>query len=169
MLNVIRALKRIFSLPINRSTYREIHSAFFSILENNVENANALLEVILTGDVDSEKGKRFPKKELSQLIQEFSIRTWTAKDVFEKGDFINLVTSDRIASPTQNVFSNRIKRIDGQEFHFISDLESTLHLLKHFASRIQELENSSEQKKMNNGHKKELQAIKELLERALST
>src|ERR1700722_1224116 len=118
-----RALKRIFALPINRSTYREMHSAFQNILEGNVEQANTLLEVLLIGDANSEKAKNFPKKELQSLIEEFSTLVWTAKDVFERGDFISLVTSDMISTPNQQVFSNRMKRIDGKEFHFITDVE----------------------------------------------
>lgn len=169
MTKISRALKRIFSLPINRSTYREIHSALFNILDNSADNSNAFLEVLLTGNVTSDKAKLFPKKELASLIEEFSIPAWTAKDVFERGDFISLVTSDRVASPTQHVFSNRIKRMDGQEFHFVSDVESTLHILRHFASRVQELDSHAETKKDLNGHKKEIQSIKEMLEKVLST
>jgi len=168
MANLRRALKRIFSLPINRTTYREIHSAMFNISEGNTEIANNLFEVLLTADTNSEKAKNFPKEELKKLIDEFSISAWTAKDVFEKGDFISLVTSDMIASPNQQVFSNRIKRVDGQEFHFISDIESTLHLLTHFSTRITELEKNPGAKKLLNGYQKELNAIKSRLEAVIS-
>lgn len=166
--NLRKALKRIFALPINRTTYREIHSAIFNISEGNLENTNNLFEVLLTADINSEKAKNYPKDELKKLIDEFSVPAWTAKDVFEKGDFISLVTSDMIASPTQQVFSNRIKRVDGQEFHFVSDIESTLHLLTHFSTRLAELEKNPGAKKLLNGYQKELGVIKNRLEAVIS-
>jgi Family of unknown function (DUF5414) len=165
--NAKRALKRIFALPINRSTYREMHSAFHNIFEGNTELANNLLEILLTGDVNSEKAKNFPKKQVQSLIDEFSVLVWTAKDVFEKGDFISLVTSDMISTPNQQVFSNRMKRIDGEEFHFITDVESTLQLLTHFAARIHELEKNPAAKQFLNSRRNELTAVKKKLETLL--
>ncbi len=166
--NIRKALTRIFCLPINRSTYREIHNAFFSILDGNLEHANSLMEVLLNANANHEKAKPFPKDKLKNLIDEFSIPIWASKDVFEKGDFINLITSDLIPSPQQPVFAHRIKRIDGQEFQFISDFDSTLHLLKHFLTRIQELQKNPNAKNFIQTHKTELDKLKTDFEKLLA-
>ncbi len=161
--NIRNAMKRIFCLPINRSTYREIHNAFFNIFGGNVENANALMETLLSRNPNNEKARNFPKDKLNDLIEEFSMPLWVAKDVFEKGDFINLITSDMLPSPQQPVFAHRIKRIDGQEFQFITDTESTLHLFKHFLTRIQELQKHPNGKKVVSELKPEFEKLKQEL------
>ncbi len=167
--NIRRALTRIFCLPINRSTYREIHNAFFNILGGNVENANHLMETLLNANPNTDKAKIFPKEKLKSLIEDFSIPLLTSKDVFEKGDFINIITSDLINSPQQPVFAHRLKRIDGEEFHFITDIDSTMHLVKHFTMRIQELKKNPDFKNLLIKHKGELEKFKEDLEHILSS
>lgn len=159
--NIRNAMERIFCLPINRSTYREIHNAFFSIFDGNVDNANALMETLLSRNATSDKAKNFPKDRLKELIDNYSMSLWVAKDVFEKGDFINIITSDLIPSPQQPVFAHRIKRIDGQEFQFITDLESTLHLFRHFLTRIHEIQKNPNGKKVLADFKPEIDKLKQ--------
>lgn len=155
-----RSLKRLFSLPIGRSTFREMQNIIFKNMEGNIENSNALLEALMTGEVKSEKIKSWPSSELKKLIDEFSISAWVAKDILDKGEFLSLITSDLINVPGQTVFSNRIRRVDGQEFHFVSDVESTLQLMHHFVGRVQELD----RQKALGSHQKELEALKKALE-----
>lgn len=167
LINLRRSFKRIFSLPISRTTYRELNNVVLNVSGGNVEDSNAFMELLLTGDENSEKAKKMPKEELKKIMEEFSISAWVAKDIFEKGEFLSLVTSDLINVPNQLAFSNRLKRVDGKEFHFVSDIESTLQLLNHFASRIQDLEKNDNGKKLLSSYKKELNAIKSRLDAVL--
>ncbi len=155
-----RSLKRIFSLPVTRSTYREIQNVITIAADGNAEQANALLETLLTGNLQSDKAKQLPKDELKSIVDEFSISTWVAKDVFERGEFISLITSEMVNVPGQFVFSNRLRRMDGQEYHFVSDIESTLQIVQHFLGRLQELNRMEGGSKQLAGFHKELAQIK---------
>lgn len=162
-----RALTRIYSVPVGRCTFREVQNLILGYTDGNKEAANALLETILTGDLSTEKANQFPKEELKKIIDTHSIQTWVAKDVFEKGDFVSLVTSDTVNAPGHYVFSNRVKRVDGEEFHFVTDIESTLQVFIHFAGRVQELSKNSEAQKILKGFQKELTSAKAKIEEAL--
>lgn len=116
LINLRRTLKRIFALPINRTTYREVHSAILNAADGDIETANAFFEALLNGDSTSEKVKKFPKEDLKKIIDEFAVSAWAAKDVFEKGDFINLVTSDLISAPQQHVFQIVSNVLMGRNF-----------------------------------------------------
>lgn len=164
-----RALTRILSLPVGRCTFREIQNVILTTVEGKGDLANALLETLLTGDLNSEKAKEFPKEEMKKTIDTHSIAIWVAKDVFEKGDFISLVTSDAVNAPGHHVFSNRLKRVDGAEFHFVSDVESTLQVFLHFAGRVQELSKIDGAQKILSGFKKELASAKAKIEAAIQS
>lgn len=164
-----RALTRIFSLPIGRCTFREIQNIILTTVDNKGEVANALLETLLTGDLNAEKAKQFPATEMKKIIDDYSISTWVAKDVFEKGDFVSLVTSDAVNAPGHYVFANRIKRVDGEEFHFVTDAESTLQVFLHFAGRVQELSKIDSAKKILNDFKKELSSVKSKIETVIQS
>ena len=126
------------------------------------------MEILLNANPNHEKPNCFPKTKSKPLSTNFPSPSGRSKDVFEKGDFINLITSDLIPSPQQPVFAHRIKRIDGQEFQFISDFDSTLHLLKHFLTRIHELQKNPNAKNFLNSHKTELDKLKTDFEKLLS-
>jgi hypothetical protein len=159
-----RSLKRIFSLPVTRSTYREIQNVITIASNGNADQANVLLETLLTGNLQSDKAKQLPKEELKTLVDEFSISTWVAKDVFERGEFISLITSEMVNVPGQFVYSNRLRRMDGQEFHFVSDIESTLQIIQHFVGRLQELNRLEGGGKQIAAYHKELAQIKKLMD-----
>ena len=63
-----------------------------------------------------------------------------AKEVFERGEFVNIITSDLVTQEEQFAFVNRLRRIDGEEFVFMSDPQNTVHLVTHFVGRLYELE-----------------------------
>jgi len=161
---IYRSLQRLFALPMSRSTFREMQNIILNALEGNMDQANALLEVFMTRNLKSDKAVNFPAKELEKLVEAFSIPAWVAKDVFEKGDFLGLITSDLINVPGQTVFSNRIRRIDGQEFHFVSDPEITVQIFQHFATRVQELD----RQKALGPYTKQISAIKANLDAILN-
>ncbi len=134
-----RVLKRIFSLNISRSTFREIQNAAVAATGGNRDAAQHLFESLVRGESQQGELDDIAFTALQELVQEYSIPVKLSKDVSEKGEFINLITSDTLRHGELFAFLNRIRRIDGDEFQFITDLDSTLHVLLHFGSRLQEL------------------------------
>ena len=61
-----------------------------------------------------------------------------AKDIHERGEFINFITSDMLAQQERCVFLNRLARVDGQEFLLMTDVQNTCHLIRHLLSRLLE-------------------------------
>lgn len=163
--NLQRMLKRIFTLPVTRSTFRELQKAVLTVTEGKTENANTVLNAIMIGKTEDKGLQESPV--MKQIIDEFSIPTLVAKDIFERGEFVSLVTSDILSQPNRFVFVNRVRRIDGEEFQFISDVESTMHLLSHFISRLQELKNNDQGKKQLEQHKNELITLRSKIEQLI--
>lgn len=151
--NVKKGLKRVFSMPITRSTFRELQNALIATTEGDRDMANTVLESLMVGESKSGGGLR-------NIIDEFSVQAQLSRDVFEKGEFINMITSDILTQPGNVVFSNRIRRVDGEEFHFITDIESTVQLLVHFIGRLQELEKTEPTKEILNNAKAQLATVK---------
>lgn len=141
------SFKRIFAMPITRSTFRELQNAVMTISEGDVKNSNSLFESLLTGetkkDVVSAGGA---EKYFKQLVDEYGVSTRTARDVFEKGEFISLITTDILTRQNMLVFLTRIRRVDGEEIQFITDPGGSINLMKHLVGRLGEL-NKNEQTK----------------------
>jgi len=83
--------------------------------------------------------------------------------VYERGEFVNIITSDLVSQQDQYAFLNRIRRIDGEEFVFMSDPQNTLNLLQHFVGRFFELEKAPKGKEQIDKFKKEIGIIAERL------
>lgn len=167
LLGVRRALQRIFALPMTKSTFREVQNAIANQFENNRDEANSFLELLLRGEVKGDVSELGDRDELEKLIEFFSIPTWVAKDVHEKGDFINLITSDILTQNNQVLCANRIRKIDGEEFQFLTDPESTLQLLQHFLVRIQELEKNERTRPVITRNRPQLESLKQKLDELL--
>lgn len=135
-----QALKRIFAMPVGRSTFRELQNTIGTHFESNRDEANTFLESLLRGEIKPGLVEESAKPQLQDLIDRYSVPAWVAKDVHEKGEFINLITSDILTQNNQVVFANRIKRVDGSEFQFLTEPESMIQLLQHFFARVQELD-----------------------------
>ena len=60
-------------------------------------------------------------------------------------------------------FLNRVRRIDGEEFTFLSDPLNTLNLLQHFVGRLPELTKNQKAKEELAKYKKELALLGERL------
>jgi len=163
-----RSLNRVFALPISRSTFREIQNAVLHAAHGNKDEGNAIFECLLSGEYKEFPGSKPVEKDLKKIIEEFSVKAWVAKDVFEKGEFISLITSDIVNHPNHFVFSNRIRRVDGQEIQFVTDLESTIQLLHHFLGRLQEAHKFDNAKKGLKDHQKEISALKGKIDEVLS-
>lgn len=151
------AFQRILTLPVSKSSFRQMQNAILFCLEGDREAASKLLDALLSGKAESQNGAN---PAIQKLIERYSLPIGVAREVSERGDFLSIVTSDIISHPEMPLFGNRIRRVDGQEFDFITNAESTIQLLHHFSSRLLEMEKLEKQREVLKGFKKELNALK---------
>jgi hypothetical protein len=157
------SLRRIFAMKITRSTFRELQNVLITVSGGSRDLTNDLFESLYTGQLkDSLKGKS--ADQLKTLLTEFSIPIRLSKEIFERGEFVNIITSDTITQKDTVAFLNRIRRIDGEEFLFITDPESTVHLLQHFTGRLQELSKMEQGEQLINNFKKDLLILRNKLD-----
>jgi len=156
-------MKRIFAMKITRSTFRELQNVIMSCTEGNQELANFLFETLMTGQINAAVPNEKHQEILEGVIKDFTIPARLAKEINERGEFINIITSDLVTQNDESAFLNRLRRIDGEEFSFLSDPQNTFHLLQHFAGRLVELENAEGGKEKIEKFKKELSTIGERL------
>ena len=156
-------MKRIFAMKITRSTFREIQNVILSCTDQNQELANFLFETLLTGQIKGTIPNEKHREILEEVISNFTIPARLSKEVYERGEFVNIITSDLVSQQEQHAFLNRIRRIDGEEFIFLSDVQNTLHLVQHFIGRLVELEGKPESKEELAKYKKELTVLSERL------
>src|SRR5688500_15305365 len=117
--NLSQVFKRIFSMPISRLTFRELQSAVLTAAGGDKEQARLFLESILSGSQPGAAPTNVAHTPaLDQLIQEHGVSVWVAKDVFEKADFINFISSDIHTQPNRAFFSHALRKVDGEEFTF---------------------------------------------------
>lgn len=161
-------LKRIFAMKVTRSTFREIQNIILTCANGDRQLANDLFEMLMTGQIKESFGNEKQREILESIIRDFTIPSRLAKEVFERGEFINIITSDTMNQQEKYAFFNRLRRIDGEEFQFITDLESTLHLLQHFVGRLQELEKAPKGKETISKYKKEIHEINDRLKQVAS-
>lgn len=163
-----KALERVFAFSITRSTFRQLQNVIFAIAEGDKDVASAVLEALLLGEVKADANKVINTSSFKHIVESYSVLAQVAKDVLERGEFINLVTSDVLQNPQAIVFANRIRRIDGEELQFITDTESTLQLVNHFITRIQEVDRTEPSRNIVSHIKEDLQAIKQRLDDLLA-
>lgn len=156
-------LRRIFAMKISRSTYRELQNVILSCTNQDKDLANFLFETLLTGQIKQALPNEKQRELLEELLKQFTIPARLAKEVFERGEFVNIITSDLVSQQEQYAFFNRIRRIDGEEFVFLSDPQNTVHLLQHFAGRLMELEKAPNGKQELDKFKRDIQLIAERL------
>ena len=150
-------LRRIFAMPISRSTYREVQSALIRVTDGNRELAQTYLECLTKGESKDHHAL------LHEIINEFHTPTRVALEILEKGDFLNFLSSDIAQTGQQVYFINRIRKVDGQEFQFLTDPESILQVTEHFAHRLLELKERS--KEFGDALMPRLNALKDIMER----
>lgn len=167
--NIHRLLQRVFALPVTKSTFRELQNGILNLMDGNRDEANLFLETLLRAEVKSGLVEDGDKAALEKLIDTFSIPSWVAKDVHEKGEFINLITSDILTQNNQVLCANRIRRIDGEEFQFLTDPDSTLQLLQHFLIRIQELAKNERTRQVIIRNRPQLETLRHKLDELLGS
>jgi hypothetical protein len=161
------SLQRIFTMKITRSTFREVQNAIIGSAGDNKDLVNNLFECFLTGTTKESVVEKDSESIFQTILDEFSIPIRLSKEVHERGEFVNIITSDTLTQGDKIAFLNRIRRIDGEEFHFVTDTESTIHLLNHFIGRLQELDKSETTQDILSGHKEDLVKLKERVELAI--
>lgn len=129
---LLKTLQRVFAMPITKSTFRDVQNAILTAVEGDTEKAQTLLEDLVNERVDADP-------EMKRALSHFGYLILVSKDVYERGDFLGLVTSDTISREDQVFFSNRIRRVDGTELNFVTDIDSTVQLMNHLLVRLSEL------------------------------
>lgn len=138
--------RKVFALPIKRTTFRELQSALMGAAQGDRELFTDLAESLLAGQVKPILKGRVDIDAFQRFIEQFHVQTHVAKEVHDKGDFITFITSDVINQPQGALFSNCIKTVNGEEHRFVTDVESTLQLIHHFVGRIHEAKGIEESK-----------------------
>lgn len=150
------AFQRILTLPVSKSTFRQMQNAVLFCFDGDRELASKVIEAILTG-----KQKDSPAdSELQMLIERFALPMNVAREVAERGDFLSIVTSDIINHPEMPIFGNTIRCVDGREFNFITNAETAIQLLHHFSARLFEMDKLEKSRDVLKGFKKELVSLK---------
>lgn len=156
-------LRRIFAMKISRSTFRELQNVLLVCARQNKAVANFLFETLLAGQITGISLSDKHRDILQEAIHDFTIPARLAKEVYERGEFVNMITSDLVSQHEEVAFLNRFRRIDGEEFVFLTDPENTLHLLQHFVGRLFELDKMPPGKGRLEKHKKEIGLIADRL------
>ena len=100
---------------------------------------------------------------MTRLIEEYSIPVRMAKEVFERGEFISLASCDMMTQPNRLAFLNRIRRIDGEEFHYLSDIRGAVNLVHLLIGRLLDSEKQEFGKQPLNSCKADLLLAQEKL------
>ncbi len=130
-------LKRIFATPIGYTTFREFQNIVFNCANGQQEMANFFFEMLINGKLIQTLSPN-QKQAAQTLIAEFMVPIRVAKDIHERGEFINFITSDMLAQQDRCIFLNRLSRVDGQEFLLMTDVQNTCHLIRHLLARLLE-------------------------------
>jgi hypothetical protein len=161
--------RRVFAMPITRTTFRELQSALMSVTQIDQESFKMLMESFLTGKVLAALEAKGPTGDLQGFINEYSIQGLVAKDVHDRGDFVNFISSDVLSQPNRLIFSNCIKTIDGKEHNFLTDIETMVSMTNHMVGRLQEANNTEVGKEVIKKQKNELLKAKALLDKLLAS
>ena len=158
--------QRIFTLPLTRSTFRELQNAILIAAEGDQEKANIFLAALLE---KKDPDTRVMDMRLHELIQQFSVPARVAKEVHERGEAMSMMTSDMSVQGENVIFSTRIRRIDGSDFHFVADAAGFLQVLHHYVSRFVDATRTEVGQKIVSSQKGTLIAIRDLLDKLINS
>ncbi len=156
-------LKRMFAMKVTRSTFRELQNVILTISNNDKALANFFFETLMNGQIAPGVANEQQQEILADLIKDFTIAARLSKEVYERGEFVNMITSDLVAQQEEVAFLNRIRRIDGDEFLFLADPQNVVHLLQHFVGRLYEIDKAPQGKGKLDKFKKDLSVLGEKL------
>lgn len=154
-----RTFKRLFALPISRMTLKELQNALYETFPGNPDMAQAIYNSLLTGEIQNTI-KDDNNTDLVQFIDTYSSNVLIAKEVAELGEFLNSFGCDFMQQGNQVLFMNRMRRIDGQEYHFMSAPDTNIRLAHMFINRLRDLKKSAGSRlQLNAALKEELKKI----------
>lgn len=138
-------LKRIFSLAVTQMTYREVFNLVLVAAEGSKEQSESLLEALVTKKTPERWGHA-EKEHIKKLSDLYGMSIRIAREVMDRGEFLSLLTTDVLdgnlqqqQQPQQLLFLNRVRRLDGEGFQFLTDPLATSQLLAHFITRLSDL------------------------------
>lgn len=159
-----RSFKRIFALPISRLTIRELQNAITQALPGNADGSKALYESLLTGDLKDALREGGNGEGLTNLIDDYSPHVKIAREVAEMGEFMNSFSCDFLEQNKQYFFINRMRRIDGNEYYFLSAPETNIRLSHMFINRLRDLKKAVGNLPLDAKLKEELSSIQRDIE-----
>lgn len=148
--------KRVFALPISKMTLREVQNAVATAFPSHGEISKALFESLMTGESSKELGTDKFKK----LIEEYSAQVRFAKEVYEFGEFMNIFSCEFLQQGNKVFFVNRMRRIDGEEYQFLSAPDTNIRLAHMFINRLRDLKRQAGNVTLDDHLVGELQGIK---------
>lgn len=134
-----RSFRRIFALPISRLTIRELQNAINTALPGNIDITKAIYESLLAGELKESLKKGNNTQDLTNFVEDFTSHVRIAREVAEMGEFMNSFSCDFLQQGNQVYFVNRMRRIDGQEYYFLSAPETNIRLAHMFINRLRDL------------------------------
>lgn len=121
--------QRIFTLPVTRLTFRELHNAISTALSDDQEATQSIVEALLTNNFPDE-----PKME--EFCRNYAIPFRVAKQIQDNGEVLSMLSTD-IGSQGENLlFQVQIRKINGGEYTFITDAPGFLQVAEHIVSRL---------------------------------
>lgn len=159
---ILIAFKRIFAMPISKSTYRQVHNILTLNIKNE-EERKEMLHSLLTASFKQGPNEKERGKMITSLLEQFSIPVRVAKEVEERGDLLLFVTSDIVRQGEYPFMINRVRRVDGEEFAFLTDQETTIHLIEHYIKRLNEFDRGDSHFKEK--FKERLGSVKTMIEK----
>ena len=95
--NLESSLRRIFAMKLTRSTFRELQNTLIALANGNKDLTNDLYESLFTAQ-PKDSVVRDPKlvSQFKDLCRNFSVLVRLSKEIFERGEFVNIITSDTI-------------------------------------------------------------------------
>ena len=157
-------LQRIFSLKVSRSTFREVQNVLVQAAQGDKEIANEIYKSLSTGAPPEFLENDEEVQEFQSLIDSYAVPVRLAREVTERAEYIGIITSDMVTHGDMPAFLNRIRRIDGEEFSFITDVDSTMQLLHHFLTRMGDMASDESANQVISSRKKQLEICQGLLE-----
>jgi hypothetical protein len=163
-----QALQRIFAVSVTNTTLRELNSVAVRIFGNDEKKIRALFNSFFSGKLDEELEKEASAEILTQLVRSFATVVSFAKEVHEKGDHLGFILSETIAYPDKTVLHNFVRKVDGTQIEFTTDIPTTLSVLNHFIVRLREAVKTDNGKEELNKMSPHLQSIMENMENLIS-
>ena len=137
-----RNFMRIFALPISRLTILEVRNALNEALpeDKDKDKVKSIYESLLNGNTpNNNKENNNGNNDLEYFLEKYSPHVRFAREVAERGEFMNTFNCEFLQQGNQVYFVNRMRRLDGKEYYFLSAPETNVRLAHMFINRLRDL------------------------------